>query len=107
MNKEEYDKASTFDKIDYDIAMKSYFKHNDKIASINDHLGEIYDYSDLKDAEECELKDEIKMYREALKEKCDAIDKTIEYLEKSKLNQLDTYCKYLYIDFDTGKKENT
>lgn len=36
----------------------------------------------------------------------DRIDKAIEYIEKSKLNQLDTYCKYLHIDFDTGKIEN-
>lgn len=36
----------------------------------------------------------------------DRIDKAIEYIEKSKLNQLDTRCKYLYIDFDTGKIEN-
>ena len=33
-------------------------------------------------------------------------DKAIEYLEKSKLNQLNTYCKYLYIDFDAEKIEN-
>ena len=33
-------------------------------------------------------------------------DKAIEYLEKSKLNQLDTYCKYLHIDFDSEKIEN-
>ena len=32
--------------------------------------------------------------------------KAIEYVEKSKLNQLDTYCKYLYIDFDTEKIEH-
>ena len=33
-------------------------------------------------------------------------DKAIDYLEKSKLNQLDTHCKYLYIDFDVEKIEN-
>lgn len=46
-----------------------------------------------------ELQQENQKYKEV-------IDKAIEYLEKSKLNQLDTYCKYLYIDFDTGKIEN-
>lgn len=30
----------------------------------------------------------------------------IEYVEKSKLNQLDTYCKYLHINFETEKIEN-
>ena len=34
------------------------------------------------------------------------IDKAIEYLEKSKLNQLDTYCKYLHINFSTEEIEN-
>lgn len=34
------------------------------------------------------------------------INKAIEYLEKSKLNQLDTHCKYLHIDFDSEKIEN-
>lgn len=34
------------------------------------------------------------------------IDKAIEYIEKSKLNQLDTYCKYLYINYDTGSIEH-
>lgn len=33
-------------------------------------------------------------------------DKAIDYLEKSKLNQLDTHCKYLYIDFGVEKIEN-
>lgn len=33
-------------------------------------------------------------------------DKAIDYLEKSKLNQLDTHCKYLHIDFDAEKIEN-
>lgn len=33
-------------------------------------------------------------------------DKAIKYLEKSKLNQLDTYCKYLHINFSTDKIEN-
>ena len=27
-------------------------------------------------------------------------DKAIEYIEKSKLNQIDTHCKYLYTDWD-------
>lgn len=62
-------------------------------------LNELIGYYDgLKEVVEL-LKKENKKYKEV-------IDKAIEYLEKSKLNQLDTYCKYLYIDFDTGKIEN-
>ena len=34
------------------------------------------------------------------------IDKAIEYIEKSKLNPLNTYCKYLYVDYDTGEIEH-
>lgn len=44
--------------------------------------------------------------KEEFEELLDRIDKAIKYLEKSKLNQLDTYCKYLYINFDTEKIEN-
>ena len=36
----------------------------------------------------------------------DKIDKAIEYIEKSKLNPLNTYCKYLYVDYDTGEIEH-
>lgn len=39
-------------------------------------------------------------------EKAEIIKKAIEYIEKSKLNQLDTYCKYLYINYDTGSIEH-
>lgn len=85
MNKEEYDKLSTFDKIEFDIAMKSYDKHNSKIASIYDHLGEMFSYSDLQEAKEYELQDEMRMYRDALKEKCDAIDSAIKLLQSSQI----------------------
>lgn len=44
--------------------------------------------------------------KEEFEELLDRIYKAIKYLEKSKLNQLDTYCKYLYINFDTEKIEN-
>ena len=71
---------STFDKIDYDIAMKMYMKHNDKIASINEHLGEMYSYKDLEEAKALEEYDTLQEYKKALKEKCDAIDKVIEYI---------------------------
>ncbi len=36
----------------FQIEMMSYAKHNDKLCSINEHLGEIYSYKDLVDAEE-------------------------------------------------------
>jgi hypothetical protein len=82
MNKEEYDKLSTFDKIDFDIAMKMYMEHNSTIATINDNLGDMYSYRDLEEAERLEEHDELEEYKKALKEKCDAIDKAIEKLKQ-------------------------
>lgn len=42
----------------FQVAMIIYDRHNDSIASINDHLGEIFSYRDLEDAERAELEDE-------------------------------------------------
>jgi uncharacterized protein YjaZ len=81
MNKEEYDKLPTYEKIDFDISMELYGKYNDTIATINDHLGEMYGYSDLRDVEELEKSEELKLYKQALKDKCNAIDKAIEYIK--------------------------
>ncbi len=81
MNKEDYDKLSTFNKIDFDIAMKMYMEHNHHIAIINDNLGDIYSYRDLEEAERAEERDTLEEYKKALKQKCDAIDKAIEYIE--------------------------
>ena len=51
MSKEEI-KFDLNEDIFLQIAMMSYAKHNDKLCSINEHLGEIYSYKDLVDAEE-------------------------------------------------------
>lgn len=84
---------STFDEIEYDIAMKMYMKHNSKIASINEHLGEIYDYKDLEEAEALEEYDTLQEYKKALKEKCDVFDKLKEYvLENSYLDLAENRC---------------
>lgn len=73
---------STFDEIEFDIAMKMYMEHNDKIASINEHLGEMYSYKDLEEAKALEEYDTLQEYKKALKEKCDAFDKAIEYIKE-------------------------
>ena len=98
MNKEDYNKMSTFDKINYDIQMELYQDFNDEIASINDRLGEIYGYNDLKDAEEAEMKEEIEKYKKALKEKCEAIDKATEYINSKYVNEYDTILTYYEIE---------
>lgn len=91
MNKIEF--KSTFDEIEFNIAMKMYMEHNDKIASINEHLGDIYSYKDLEEAKALEEYDTLQEYKKALKEKCDVLDKVIEYIEKN--NE--------YLDIEKGK----
>lgn len=84
---------------------------DNKYVQIEEHLSpnicfNTNEYDDFEDY--CTLRetfDPFEMFYENQKYK-EVIDKAIAYLEKSKLNQLDTYCKYLYIDFDTGKIEN-
>lgn len=90
MNKEDYDKLSTFDKIEFDIEMKMYMEHNDKIASIYDNLGDFYSYKDLEEAKSLEEHETLKEYKKALKEKCEQlehlqslIDKTTNYYLKT------------------------
>lgn len=53
-----------------------------------------------------DLEEQYKLLMKQIVEQDKRIDKAIEYIEKSKLNQLDTYCKYLYINYDTGSIEH-
>ena len=50
------------------IEMASYAEYNDTLAMMNDHLGEIYGYSNLKDAEEAQLHYEKELAYKAIKE---------------------------------------
>ena len=47
----------------FDIEMQSYMKYNDTIANMNDWLGELYSYQDVKDTEEAQ-----KAFEEQLKD---------------------------------------
>ena len=60
------------------IEMDSYMKYNDTIASMNDHLGEIYGYNDVKDMEEAQLKYEKELAYKAIKD----LQQKVEQLEK-------------------------
>ena len=93
MNKEEFLKAiENVPKTDIINPISAYNSINvEDLANAVDRFKKVPTYDEL-------LKENHK-YKEV-------IEKAIEYLEKSKLNQLDTYCKHLYIDFDTGKIEN-
>lgn len=65
----------------YEIAMELFWEHNSHIAGINDHLGDIYSYSDLKDAEEAEMRDEIGLLHQAVKQLQDDRRNIINYLK--------------------------
>lgn len=60
----------------FDIDMQLYDEFNDKIATMNDHLGDIYSLRDVEEVEKAEKEKEIKLLREAVKEQ----SQQIEYL---------------------------
>ena len=54
----EHNKATQEHKIPeevlFDIEMQSYMKYNSTIASMNDWVGELYSYQDIKDIEQAQ-----------------------------------------------------
>lgn len=50
----------------YDIGMQLYDEFNDKIATMNDHLGDVYSFRDIKEVEKAEKEKEIKLLRIAI-----------------------------------------
>jgi putative NADH-flavin reductase len=65
------------------IEMDSYKKYNDTIASMNDHLGEIYGYSDVRNTEEAKLKYEKELAYKAIVQ----LQQKVEQLEKENIKQ--------------------
>ena len=63
------------------IEMDSYMKYNDTIASMNDHLGEMYGYSDVRDTEEAQLKYEKELAYKAIVQ----LQQKVEQLEKENI----------------------
>jgi hypothetical protein len=59
----------------FDIKMKSYMKYNHIIANMNDWLGELYSYQDIKEVEQAQ-----KEYEEQLEQ--DYLDGKLVYTEK-------------------------
>lgn len=68
------------------IEMDSYMKYNDTIASMNDHLGEIYGYSDVRDTEEAQLKYEKELAYKAIKDLQQKVEQLM--LEIDRLNNI-------------------
>ena len=67
----------------FQIDMQLYDEFNDTIATMNDHLGDIYSLRDVEEAEKVEKEKEIKLLREAVKKlqaDIDLKDKVIENL---------------------------
>ena len=52
----------------YDIEMMSYAAYNDKIACMNEHLGEIYGYTDVDNMEKAQLEYEKELAYQAIKQ---------------------------------------
>lgn len=69
----------------FDIDMQLYDEFNDKIATMNDHLGDIYSLRDVEEVKKAEKEKEIKLLREAVKK----LQKEIE--ESKVVNQMQKY----------------
>lgn len=80
------------DDILFDIDMQLYDEFNDKIATMNDHLGDIYSLRDVEEVEKAEKEKEIKLLREAVRklqkevEEYKTLLKRQEELDKEKEN---------------------
>ena len=73
MNEEE--KKAMKNDILFQIDMQLYDEFNDTIATINDHLGDIYSLRDIEEVEKAEKDREIKLLREAIKKQQKELDK--------------------------------
>lgn len=78
--------------IPYQIEMMSYMEYNNKLCSINEHLGEIYNYQDLNDTEQAQLRYEkdlsykaIKQLQTQLQQKENIIKEVREYINNHQL----------------------
>ena len=59
----------------FDIDMQLYDEFNDTIATMNDHLGDIYSLRDIEEVEKAEKNKEIKLLREAIKKQQKELEK--------------------------------
>lgn len=52
----------------YDIEMQLYMEFNDDIATMYDHLGDIYSYKDIEDKKQAEQQRKIELMGNAIKQ---------------------------------------
>ena len=73
----------------FQIDMQLYDEFNDELATMNDHIGDIYSYRDIEEVEQAEKEKERKLLREAIRklqkeneQKQETIDKIMKELEE-------------------------
>ena len=64
----------------YDIDMQLYDEFNDKIATMNDYLGDIYSLRDVEEVENAQKEKEIELLRIAVTSLQNKIKKAIDFI---------------------------
>ena len=64
----------------YDIDMQLYDEFNDKIATMNDYLGDIYSLRDVEEVENAQKEKEIELLRKAVTRLQNKIKKAIDFI---------------------------
>lgn len=64
----------------YDIDMQLYDEFNDKIATMNDYLGDIYSFRDVEEVKNAQKEKEIELLRKAVTRLQYKIQKAIEFI---------------------------
>ena len=95
----------------YDIEMMSYAAYNDKIACMNDHLGEIYGYTDVDNMEKAQLEYEKNLAYQAIKQLQSNWRELKEFIFSKAHDPFDEYddydmCKLYDIMLDIEKGKN-
>ena len=106
MNEEE--KKAMKNDILFQIDMQLYDEFNDTIATMNDHLGDIYSLRDIEEVEKAEKDREIKLLREAIKKQQHKIEKLInanDNLKKTKRIKNMEYVNQNYVSKDKIKEK--
>lgn len=76
----------------FQIDMQLYDEFNDKLAEMNDHLGDVYSLRDVEDVEKAEKEMERRLLREAVKSLQNTIKKQ-SYTNKKMRNKIKTVRK--------------
>ena len=65
----------------YDIDMQLYDEFNDKIATMNDYLGDIYSLRDVEEVENAQKEKEIELLRKAVTRLQNKIKKAVDFID--------------------------